>query len=254
MEAIRQRVSDIVEDPATAEALKPYYAYICKRPGFSDEYLDAFNRPDVTLVDTAGLGIERVTPTGVVANGREYDLDCLVFATGFEANESGSSFTRRIGFDAIGRNGVSLAAKWAPGLATLHGLMTAMFPNMFVQSAPSGQNTEPANYAHTLLENARHMAYVIAEVRRRGARTFEVTEAAEERWVRTITERAIDDAAFLEACTPGRRNAEGRPERKAPANRNFGGGPLEFYRVLEDWRADGRLDGLVLEPAGDRPS
>ncbi|WP_181779325.1 flavin-containing monooxygenase [Pseudonocardia pini] len=250
MEAIRRRIDETVSDPATAEALKPYYAYICKRPGFSDEYLDAFNRDNVTLVDTGGRGIERVTPTGVVAGGREYELDCLVFATGFEANEAGSSFTRRIGFDVLGRNHVSLAAKWTPGLATLHGLMTASFPNMFVQSAPSGQNTEPANFVHTLQENARHMAYIIGEVRRRGARTFEVTEAAEEQWVATIVDRAVDDAAFLEACTPGRRNAEGRLEARSPANRNFGGGPLEFYALLADWRSSGRLAGLALEPGG----
>ncbi|HVV10470.1 NAD(P)/FAD-dependent oxidoreductase [Amycolatopsis sp.] len=247
MEEVRGRVARIVRDPNTAEALKPYYAYICKRPGFSDEYLDTFNRDNVTLVDTLGRGLEGVTPSGVVANGRSYDLDCLVFATGFESAEAGSSFTRRIGFDVLGRDGVSLSGKWADGLATLHGLMTARFPNMFVQPAPGSQNTEPANYVHTMQENARHMAYVIGEVRRRGARTFEVTAEAEESWVRTILDRAIDDAAFLEACTPGRRNADGHADVRPAANKNFGGGPLEFYRILGEWRAEGTLPGLSLD-------
>ena len=253
MEKVRARVAETVKDPGTAESLKPYYAYICKRPGFHDEYLETFNRRNVTLVDTQGSGVDQVTPSGVVAAGQEYRLDCLIFATGFEANESGSSFTRRIGFDVLGRNQVSLAAKWSAGLVTLHGLTTAMFPNLFVQSAPSAQNVETVNFVHTMQENAQHMAYIVGEVRRRGARSFEVTEAAERDWVRTIIDQAIDDAAFLEACTPGRRNAEGLPETRVPGNRNFGSGPLRFFALLEKWRTSGELPGLTINPGNPAP-
>src|SRR5581483_2147419 len=110
MEEIRARVDTIVNDPATAEALKPYYNQFCKRPCFHDEYLDTFNRPNVTLVDTQGKGVERITEKGVVANGREYEVDCLIYATGFEV---GTSYTRRSGYELYGRGGQSLSEKWA---------------------------------------------------------------------------------------------------------------------------------------------
>ena len=84
MEEIRARVDSIVADRATAEALKPWYGYFCKRPCFHDEYLQAFNRDNVTLVDTHGRGVEQITEDGVVVDGVEYELDCLIFATGFE--------------------------------------------------------------------------------------------------------------------------------------------------------------------------
>jgi len=247
MEEVRARIDATVHDRATAEALKPYYAYICKRPGFHDEYLETFNLPNVSLVDTQGQGLEAIDATGVWVEGQHYDLDCLVFATGFEANEAGSSFIRRLGFDVLGRSQVSLDAKWSSGLSTLHGLMSANFPNLFVLPSPSAQNAEPVNYIHGALVNARHMAYVVGEMRSRGARLFDVEEAAEDAWVDTILDRSIDDAAFLEACTPGRRNGEGRLDARPKANRNFGGGPLEFFEILADWRAKGDLAGLSLE-------
>ncbi|MGI8839793.1 MAG: flavin-containing monooxygenase, partial [Caulobacteraceae bacterium] len=136
MEQVRARVDAIVRDPATAEALKPWYNQFCKRPCFHDEYLDAFNRANVTLVDTGGRGVEAISPTGVTAGGRSYDLDCLIYATGFEV---GTGYTRRAGYEIYGRGGLSLADKWAGGVATLHGLMSAGFPNCFIMSnAQSG--------------------------------------------------------------------------------------------------------------------
>jgi cyclohexanone monooxygenase len=243
MEQIRDRVDSIVEDPETAEALKPYYGYMCKRPAFHDEYLPTFNRSNVTLVDTDGQGVERVYERGVVVNGREYELDCLIFATGFEV---GTAYTRRIGFDVIGRDHVSLTAKWENGLSTLYGLSTAKFPNMFFQSAISAQNVETINFIDTIQENAIHMAYVMGEVRRRGALSFETSEEAESAWVQTIVDLAPDDSAYLESCTPGRKNNEGSPDTRPPADRNFGRGPLEMYALLSDWRASGELRGMDL--------
>src|SRR4029077_6951318 len=117
MEQIRARVDSIVEDPATAEALKPYYRQFCKRPCFHDEYLDTFNRPNVTLVDTHGRGVERLTERGVVAKGVEYELDCLIYATGFEV---GTDYSRRAGYEIVGRDGLTLTSKWADGASTFH--------------------------------------------------------------------------------------------------------------------------------------
>src|SRR6201999_1928330 len=100
MNQVRARVDSIVRDPDTAAALKPWYRQFCKRPCFHDEYLQTYNRPNVTLVDMHGKGVERMTETSVVANGTDYPLDCLIFATGFEV---GTSYTRRAGYDIVGR-------------------------------------------------------------------------------------------------------------------------------------------------------
>ena len=92
MEEIRARVASIVKDPKTAEALKPYYRQFCKRPCYHNEYLETFNRSNVTLVDTLGKGVDCITPKGVKVQGEEYALDCLVYATGFEV---GTDYSRR---------------------------------------------------------------------------------------------------------------------------------------------------------------
>ena len=136
MEDIRARIDSIVADPATAEALKPWYGYFCKRPCFHDEYLQTFNRDNVTLVDTQGRGVERITTDGVVVDGIEHILDCLIFATGFEV---GTEYSRRMGFDVVGRDGLTLTDKWPDGVRTFHGLTVNGFPNCFVLSiAQSG--------------------------------------------------------------------------------------------------------------------
>ena len=136
MEEIRARVDSIVTDRATAEALKPWYGYFCKRPCFHDEYLQTFNRDNVTLVDTRGLGVERITADGVVVDGTEHPVDCLIFATGFEV---GTDYSRRTGFEIVGRDGLTLTDKWRDGVRTLHGLSVHGFPNCFVLSiAQSG--------------------------------------------------------------------------------------------------------------------
>jgi cyclohexanone monooxygenase len=241
MEQIRGRVDQIVKDPATAEALKPWYRQFCKRPCFHDEYLQTFNRSNVTLVDTQGQGVERVTPKGVVADGVEYQLDCLIYATGFEV---GTDYTRRANCEIYGRRGLSLREKWAGGLRTLHGMHSRGFPNCFVMGPQQAGFT--VNFPHLLDQESRHIAYIVQQAQERGLRTLEVSEAAEQEWVDTVLRLAGFGRQFLEQCTPGYYNNEGKLSELAAQNGFFGGGSEAYFKILRDWRAAGQLAGLEL--------
>jgi cyclohexanone monooxygenase len=241
MEQIRARVDAIVGDPATATALKPYYRQFCKRPCFHDEYLDAFNRPNVTLVDTNGRGVERVTPGGVVVGGVEYALDCLVFATGFEV---GTAYTRRAGYEIHGRDGVTLSKRWADGVRTLHGMHSRGFPNCFIMGPQQAGFT--VNYPHMLSEQSKHLAYIVRQGIERDVRSIEVSQEAEQEWVDTVISLARFSRQFLEECTPGYYNNEGMPGALNGQNGFYGGGSVQFFRILEEWRAEGGLRGLEL--------
>ena len=241
MEQVRARVDGMVQDPATAEALKPWYNQFCKRPCFHDEYLATFNRPNVHLIDTLGKGVDRITETGIVANGTEYEVDCLIYATGFEV---GTDYTRRSGYQVYGKGGVSLSEKWANGLETYHGFFVRDFPNLFLVS--NGQSGFTANFPHMLNEQSKHIAYVIQNAQGRQARTVEVEQGAVDSWVETIQKLALMRADFLNECTPGYYNNEGKPEAMSTKNSMYGAGPIAFVKVLEDWRAEGSLQGLEL--------
>jgi cyclohexanone monooxygenase len=245
MEEIRQRAADIVRDPATAEGLKPWYRALCKRPTFNDEYLETFNRPNVTLLDTDGQGIERVTPTGIVVKGVEYDVDCLVFASGFQVT---APFAARLGYDVVGRGGVKLSEKFANGIVTLYGMQTAGFPNFFIVAL--NQVGVSSNFAHVLDVQSRHISQVIHEADHRGARAIEVEPEAEQAWVQTVFESSRANMEFLASCTPGYYNNEGHPSGDA-ARRNgaYGPGIVAFDHLISDWRAEGSWKGLVFEPA-----
>jgi cation diffusion facilitator CzcD-associated flavoprotein CzcO len=239
MEQIRGRVDSVIQDQATAEALKPYYNQFCKRPCFHDEYLDTFNRPNVTLVDTQGRGVEAITEKGVVAGGVEYELDCLIFATGFEV---GTSYARRAGYEVVGRSGVTLTEKWADGVATLHGMHSRAFPNCFIMS--NTQSGFTVNYPHMLNEQAKHIGYILQTCAERGVTVVEASQAAEDEWVETIVSSALQRAKFAEECTPGYYNNEGQPSALAARNGPYGKGPIAFVKILEDWREKGTLAGL----------
>ena len=241
MEQIRARVDQIVTDADTAESLKPYYRQFCKRPCFHDEYLDTFNRPNVTLVDTRGRGVERVTEKGVVAGGALYELDCLIFATGFEV---GTAYTRRAGCEVHGSGGVSLTEKWSDGVRTLHGMHSRGFPNCFIMG--NQQSGFTVNYPHALNEQGQHIAYIVKQAQDRGVRRIEVSEAAESAWVQTIIGLARLGQKFLEECTPGYYNNEGKPGERSGQNGFYGGGSEAFFKLLREWRAAGGLDGLEL--------
>ncbi len=239
MEEIRARVDASVEDPATAEALKPWYRQFCKRPCFHDEYLPTFNRPNVTLVDTHGRGVEQITKKGVVVDGREYELDCLVFATGFEV---GTDYSRRSGYDIVGSGGLRLTEKWADGIRTLHGIHIHGFPNCFMMSI--AQSGFTVNFPYIIDQQAKHIAWVVGAALERGIQRLEASAEAEGEWVEAVIRSAGSTLEFSQSCTPGYYNNEGQPTAASRRNGFYMGGPTEFVKILEDWRAEGSLAGL----------
>jgi cation diffusion facilitator CzcD-associated flavoprotein CzcO len=246
MNGVRGRIDGIVEDDHTAEMLKPWYRQFCKRPCFHDGYLPAFNRSNVTLVDTDGRGVEQITPSGVVVNGVEYEVDCLVFSTGFEV---GTGYTRRAGFDVRGRDGIELSQRWADGARTFHGLQSRGFPNMafigFIQTATT------VNIPHALAEQAGHLAHILREVRDRGFDVVETSQTAEDEWQDEIARTAVMARSFYEECTPGYYNNEGRvSDGTGYAAGMYGGGPVRFFALLDEWRSTGELPGLELRRVG----
>jgi len=241
MEEIRSRVDSVVEDENVAESLKPYYRQFCKRPCFHDDYLDTYNRPNVTLVDTQGKGVERITERGVVVDGIEYEVDCIIFSTGFEV---GTAYTRRAGYDLVGRDGVTLGGKWADGAITLHGMHSRGFPNCFIMG--NTQSGFTANYPHMLDEQAVHLAYIVEYARAHDVKVIEASEEAENEWVKTIINSAHLMRKFFEDCTPGYYNNEGKPGDRSAQDGPYGGGSLAFFSLLASWRARGDLEGLEL--------
>lgn len=208
MEKVRARAAATVDDPATAEALKPYYRQFCKRPCFHDDYLPTFNRDNVTLVDTDGKGVERITPEGVVVGGREYKVDCIVMATGFETGYTAQELgTQKAGYELVGRGGITLSQKWAEGPRTFNSMNTHGFPNLFMQNAPQGTFT--TNFVMHLDEVARHAAHIIAKMRQQDFATFEPSKAAEDAYCQRIYDKSGRGQKFLQKCTPGYYNNEG---------------------------------------------
>ena len=240
MEKIRGRVDQVVKDKATADALKPYYRQFCKRPCFHDEYLDTFNRPNVHLVDTQGAGLDEFTEKGPVFGGREYEVDCIIFATGFEV---GTDYSRRAGYSIVGVDGLTVSQKWSDGLATFHGMHVRGFPNCFFFGPAQAGFT--ATYTVSLDENSKHLAYILGEARRQGASRIEATQQAEDGWIKTIIEKARLTEDFQRSCTPGYYNNEGHVNVK-PQNNTYGAGPIEFFELMKAWRDAGRLEGLEL--------
>lgn len=244
MEEIRARVDELVEDDDVAEKLKPYYKMFCKRPTFNDDYLPTFNRSNVTLVDTDGKGVERITEKGLVVDGVEYEVDCIIYSTGFEV---GTSYTRRSGYDVIGREAKSLSDHWRDGTRSLHGMGSHGFPNVFIMNTSQGGFT--ANFPHLLDESAVHQAHIIAHALAQGYNTVEVTATAEEEWVDTIVGFTGGPLGGLGGpdCTPGYYNNEGQPNPNAQQSAPYGGGSIRFFELLKEWREDGNFEGLTFK-------
>ena len=243
MNELRARIEALVEDPDTSEALKPWYRMFCKRPCFHDQYLQTFNRDNVTLVDTEGQGVERITESGVVVAGVEYPVDCIVYATGFEV---GTGFQRVSGFEIYGRDGLSLSDKWADGIRTLHGMHIHGFPNCFLMSTIQGGFT--VNYPHMLDEVATHVAHIVGHALAIEKEVVETSAEAEASWVQTILDKGVRGGIIGdETCTPGYYNNEGKPREHFEQMVSYGDGPIPFFNLLAKWRDTGEFAGLTID-------
>jgi cation diffusion facilitator CzcD-associated flavoprotein CzcO len=240
MNEIRARVSSTVKEQATAEALKPWFGQWCKRPTFNDDFLPTFNRPNVKLVDTEGKGVERVTESGVVVGGVEYEVDCLIFATGFEV---GTAYTRRGEFALYGRNGISLFDYWANGMRTFHGFLSHGFPNCFHMGLT--QTGLTANFTYMLNKQAHHVAQLITEVDRRNTKSIEPTPEAEAEWVQ-IVNGTNPMTKYQSVCTPGYYNGEGT-SAGGFLQAVYPKGALAFFDLLARWREQGDFEGLIVK-------
>ncbi len=241
MEEIRSRVDEVVDDPATAERLKAWYRQLCKRPCFHDEYLQAYNEPGTHLVDTDGKGVERITETAVVAAGTAYEVDCIIYASGFEV---GTEYTRRTGYDMTGRDGRKLSSHWAEGMRTLHGIHVHGFPNLFIVQPTQGANLI-SNVPHNLTESGRTIAAIVRHAIDGGYDEVEVTAEAEQRWLDLLLSGPGRMIIGSPDCTPGYYNNEG--QETGPEARSFVGypqGAMAFFRYIDEWRRSGEFEGL----------
>jgi cyclohexanone monooxygenase len=243
MERLRQRVDELVSDEATAEILKPWYRFLCKRPTFNDEFLPTFNRENVSLVDvSAARGVERITEKGVVANGVEHEVDCIIYASGFEIT---TEMRRRIGIDVVeGRDAGSLYDHWADGFKTLHGLMTHGFPNQFFTGFIQGGIS--VNVTAMYDQQAQNIAYIIKNALDCGVATVEPSQEAQDNWVKIMRETEVSMTDFLKECTPGYYNNEGGPVIRSHLGEPYGPGFYAFDELMKEWRDRGGLEGLIL--------
>jgi cyclohexanone monooxygenase len=240
MEEIRNRVDTLVTDHDTAGKLKAWYGQLCKRPCFHDAYLQAFNTPGTHLVDTDGKGVERISENGVVVAGKEYALDCLIYASGFEV---GTEYKRRSGFDLTGRGGVKLSDYWAEGMRSKHGIHVHGFPNAFFVQPTQGANLI-SNVPHNLTEAARTIAMMVKHARANGFKEIEVTREAEDKWIELLL-TSVGRMIGGPDCTPGYYNNEGRePGPAAKLNVGHPAGATAYFKYINEWRNSGQFEGL----------
>jgi cyclohexanone monooxygenase len=240
MEEIRNRVDSIVADPDTAQRLKAWYRQLCKRPCFHDEYLDAYNEPGTHLLDTDGKGVERITETGVVVQGVEYEVDCIIYASGFEV---GTEYTRRTGYDITGRDGVKLSEYWADGMRTKHGTHVHGFPNAFIVQPTQGANLI-SNVPHNLTESGKTIAMIVQHALDTGAREVEVTKEAEDAWIELLLSGPELGIIGSPDCTPGYYNNEGQPGGNRQFFVGYPMGAMAYFQYLDGWRSTGDFEGL----------
>jgi cyclohexanone monooxygenase len=240
MEEIRARAETVVKDGETADKLKAWYRQLCKRPCFHDEYLQAFNKPRTKLIDTDGQGVEAVTEKGFVVGGKEYEVDCIIYASGFEV---GTEYTARSGFEVRGRNGQKLSDAWAEGMRSKHGIHVHGFPNLFFSQPTQGANLI-SNVPHNLTEAGKTIALIVREALDRGAKEVEVSEAAQKAWIELIL-TGPGRMLGMSDCTPGYYNNEGQPaSESAKYAVGYPAGAAAYFKYLDGWRNDRKFDGL----------
>ena len=240
MEEIRARAVSIVEDRETAEKLKAWYRQLCKRPCFHDAYLQAFNEPAAHLVDTDGKGVERITEKGFVVGGVEYEVDCIIYASGFEV---GTEYKRRAGFEVTGVGGLTLSDAWGKGMKSKHGIHVLGFPNAFFVQPTQGANLI-SNVPHNLTESGRTIALTVKHALDVGAKEVEVTPEAQKAWVDLLL-TGVGRMLGAPDCTPGYYNNEGQDA--GPGAKYYVGypaGATAFFKYIEAWRTSGQFEGL----------
>jgi len=241
MEEIRARVDSIVKDPVTAQNLKAWYRQLCKRPCFHDEYLEAYNTPGTHLVDTDGKGVERITATAVVVAGKEYEVDCIIYASGFEV---GTEYTRRAGYDMTGCDGRRLSEYWAEGMRTMHGIHVHGFPNAFIVQHTQGANLI-SNIPHNLTEAGKTTAVTIKHALDNGFERIEVTKEAEDAWIDLLLS-GMGMTLGSPDCTPGYYNNEGQdPGPQSKLNVGHPLGAMAYFNYIDGWRESGDFEGLA---------
>ncbi|HXW84393.1 MAG TPA: NAD(P)/FAD-dependent oxidoreductase, partial [Candidatus Binataceae bacterium] len=227
MMRIHKRIEEIVKDRETADALKPWYMFMCKRPCFDNDYLPTYNRPNVHLVDTKGKGITQITEKGPVFEGKEYELDVLIYATGFEVQKTGIYNQIR------GASGIELNNKYADGIRTLLGIHSQGYPNLFIMGGY--QASFQFNLTDMLQAQGDHIAACIDYTRRNGYQTIDVTPEAEEWWVQEVI-RNRGKTTRNQDCTPGYYNFEGEPQRRQDGNYN--GGFNAYCRHMDEVKGE----------------
>jgi cyclohexanone monooxygenase len=201
---VRAKIREIVRDPRTAEILSPRNIIGCKRLCVDTGYWETFNRPNVTLVDIGDEPIERITPSGLRAKGSDYDFDCLVLATGFDAMTGAL-----LNVDFRGRRGIALNEAWRDGPKTYLGLTVAGFPNLFTITGP-GSPSVLTNMLPSIEQHVEWIADCLEAMRTRGQTVIEATGPAQEAWVHevgnsaSITLRATCSSWYVGANIPGK--------------------------------------------------
>ncbi|MGQ5701811.1 flavin-containing monooxygenase [Sandaracinobacteroides sp. A072] len=244
MAEIHARAEALVEDRETAEKLKAWYRQLCKRPCFHDAYLQSFNRPNTHLIDTDGKGVESIDETGFTVAGKHYEVDCIIYASGFEV---GTAHERRAGFDIAGVGGRRLSEAWADGMRTFHGLHVHGFPNAYIV-----QFTQAANFIvnvpHNWTDAGDTIAAIMSHARAVGASRVEATAEAQDAWVKLLLTAPGMMAGAAPDCTPGYYNNEGAAaDPRSVYAVGYPAGPVAFFRYIDDWRNSGRFEGLAIE-------
>ncbi len=238
---LRDRVRDIVKDPDTAELLCPKtYPVNSKRLCVDTCYFETFNRDNVRLVDLNANPIERITATGVLAEGEQHDVDIIVLATGFDA------MTGALGkIDIRGRDGVALAEKWSAGPRSYLGLMSAGFPNMFTVTGP-GSPSVLSNMVISIEQHVDWIGDLLMAMRENAKTVIEPEVEAEEVWTSHVTTIA-EPTTFMQANSwyLGA-NVPGKPRVFMP----YVGGVGSYRAVCEAVAADG-YPGFTMDGAGE---
>jgi len=204
-EFIRNKIREMVKDPDVAEKLVPVdHPFTSKRPLIDTNYFDTYNRENVTLVDIRHAPIEEITPTGIRTADAEYELDIIVFATGFDAMTG--TFNR---IDIEGRGGAKLKDKWEHGPLTYLGVSVAGFPNLFMITGP-GSPSVLSNMPVSIEQHVEWISGAIEHMRDEGLDVMEADQEAEDDWVAHVNDLAaqtmfmLADNWYLGANIPGK--------------------------------------------------